>query len=152
MGELKTTTQKLIQRMHAIHDGCRSSFWVAIIFLVNKFRIYSFFPHLLIQKTRVLWWSMPMFFPVFLKPCRRFMGMVIGRMDGMIGGTWKVQVIPVKTGPEKRALLNERWMSCLLSKLRWWLLLAVLLSFLGGASGRGISSPGLKSRWRKWRK
>ena len=25
---------------------------------------------------------------------------------------------PVKTGPDKPALLNERWMSCLLSKLR----------------------------------
>jgi len=56
MGELKTTTRtkKLIQRIHAIHEGYRSFFWLAIIFLVNKFRIYSFFPHLLIQKTMVL--------------------------------------------------------------------------------------------------
>ena len=56
MGELKTTTRtkKLIQRIHAIHDGYRSFFWVAIIFLVNTFRIYSFFQHLLIEKIRVL--------------------------------------------------------------------------------------------------
>ena len=45
MGELKTTnrTQKLIQRMHAIHDGCRSSSWVAIIFLVKNSGFIAFF-------------------------------------------------------------------------------------------------------------
>lgn len=31
-----------------------------------------------------------------------------------LGGPGK----PVKAGPDKWALLNERWMSCLLSKLR----------------------------------
>jgi hypothetical protein len=28
---------------------------------------------------------------IFFKPCRGFMGMVIGRMDGTIGGPWEVQ-------------------------------------------------------------
>jgi hypothetical protein len=55
------------------------------IWLLKKSRALTFFSafhHALGKRLAIIY---PMLFPVFLKTCRGFMGMVIGRMDGTIG-------------------------------------------------------------------
>lgn len=62
-----------------------------------------------------------------------------------LGGPGKL----IKTGPDKPALLNERWMSCLLSKLVSWLQSVGWLSYSVGVNGMTLN-PGLKNKLRKW--